>query len=89
MSFNALILGCCYPPLHPWLIVTGCVLLHYYSSPHTPTAVCVQWWEVDLGYYFICLLGALGLAWDIKVPTEADKARKRKPVVIDATGKLE
>lgn len=57
-----------------------------------------QWWEIDLGYYFICLLGALGLAWDIKTPTEADKARKRKPVVaadnseavlVDATGKLE
>lgn len=42
-------------------------------------------------------MGWLGLAWDIKTPTEADKARKRKPVeadnadavVIDATGKLE
>jgi hypothetical protein len=39
------------------------------------------------------------LAWDIKTPTEADKARKRKPavvadssreaVLVDATGKLE
>lgn len=59
----------------------------------------LEWWEIDLGYYFICLLGWLGLAWDIKTPTEADKARKRKPAVVadssreailvDATGKLE
>jgi fatty-acid desaturase len=38
----------------------------------------VQWWQLDVGYYFICLLGMLGLAWDIKQPSEADKARKRK-----------
>jgi len=25
--------------------------------------------QIDLGWYFVCLLGKLGLAWDIKLPT--------------------
>jgi stearoyl-CoA desaturase (delta-9 desaturase) len=41
-----------------------------------------QWWQVDVGYYLICMLGWLGLAWDIKVPSPADKARKRKQTVV-------
>ena len=28
----------------------------------------LRWWEVDLSYAYIRLLGALGLAWDIKLP---------------------
>jgi stearoyl-CoA desaturase (delta-9 desaturase) len=26
------------------------------------------WWEVDISYYAICLLGLCGLAWDIRKP---------------------
>lgn len=29
----------------------------------------LQWWEVDLGCWFIRTLEVLGLAWDVKVPT--------------------
>lgn len=81
-------LSCCCAAASPAL--PPCLSLISHQPP--------QWWEIDLGYYFICLLGWLGLAWDIKTPTEADKARKRKPVeavnntdavIVDATGKLE
>ncbi|WP_375491043.1 acyl-CoA desaturase [uncultured Nostoc sp.] len=29
----------------------------------------LQWWQIDLGYWFIRTLEVLGLAWDVKVPT--------------------
>jgi stearoyl-CoA desaturase (Delta-9 desaturase) len=29
-----------------------------------------KWWEVDVTYYVIRLLGAMGLVWDIREPTE-------------------
>lgn len=47
-----------------------------------PCCAALQWWQVDVGYYLICMLGWLGLAWDIKVPSPADKARKRKQTVV-------
>ena len=38
----------------------------------------LKWWQVDLGYYVIRVMGLLGLAWDVKAPTagmiEAKKA---------------
>ncbi len=30
----------------------------------------LRWWEVDLSYYFIRTLSWLGLAWDIKLPSQ-------------------
>lgn len=38
----------------------------------------LEWWEVDLTYGVIKLLEALGLAWDIELPTEKQMAAKRK-----------
>ena len=29
-----------------------------------------KWWEIDVSYYIIRLLGAVGLVWDIREPTE-------------------
>jgi stearoyl-CoA desaturase (delta-9 desaturase) len=29
-----------------------------------------KWWEVDVSYYLIRLLGFVGLVWDIREPTE-------------------
>ena len=38
----------------------------------------IYWWEVDLSWYLICLLGWLRLAWDIRIPTaEEIEARKK------------
>jgi stearoyl-CoA desaturase (delta-9 desaturase) len=39
----------------------------------------LEWYQIDITYCCICALSALGLAWDIRLPTEADKARKRQP----------
>lgn len=39
----------------------------------------LEWYELDPCYYCICGLKALGLVWDIRLPSEAEKARKRKP----------
>jgi len=30
-----------------------------------------KWWQVDLGYWVIRLLEAIGLAWNVKIPTAA------------------
>jgi stearoyl-CoA desaturase (delta-9 desaturase) len=37
----------------------------------------LEWWQVDASYSVICLLERLGLAWDVKRPTEAQKERFR------------
>jgi stearoyl-CoA desaturase (delta-9 desaturase) len=29
-----------------------------------------KWWEIDMTYYVIRLLGAIGLVWDVREPTE-------------------
>jgi stearoyl-CoA desaturase (delta-9 desaturase) len=30
----------------------------------------LRWWQIDFGYYLICLLGWLGLAWKVRLPSE-------------------
>lgn len=37
----------------------------------------LHWWEFDATYLMIRLLEAVGLAWDVQQPTEAQKAAKR------------
>lgn len=39
-----------------------------YSARHG-----LEWWQIDATWCMICLLEKLGLAWDIKLPTEAQK----------------
>jgi len=46
---------------------------HYQSS----AALGFYWWEVDLTYYLLRLLGALGLVWDLRTPPRA--LRDRRP----------
>ncbi|KAL5714733.1 hypothetical protein ACHQM5_016653 [Ranunculus cassubicifolius] len=36
----------------------------------------LEWWEVDTTWYIISLLEAIGLATDVRLPTEAQKKRK-------------
>jgi hypothetical protein len=37
----------------------------------------LEWWQLDVSYGFIRLLERCGLAWDVRRPTEAQKARLR------------
>jgi len=32
------------------------------------------WWEIDVSYYLIRLLGLVGLVWDIRKPSPAKLA---------------
>lgn len=38
----------------------------------------LEWWQIDVSYYFVCLLEKLGLAWDVKRPSQAQLNAKRK-----------
>lgn len=60
------------------------LIKQYYVFPPLPSAPLFQWYEIDLVYYFICLLQAVGLAWDVRLPSEKDKAIKRKAPVTGA-----
>lgn len=43
-----------------------------------------EWWEPDAGWWLLAALRALGLVWDVKLPTEEGKAAKRSvsPIVL-------
>jgi len=43
---------------------------HYQSSANQG----FRWWEIDVGYYIIRLLGCFGLVWDIRTPPLAKLA---------------
>jgi stearoyl-CoA desaturase (delta-9 desaturase) len=43
-----------------------------YSAAHV-----LEWWQVDFSYYLIRGLEAVGLAWDVKRPSEAQKEKLR------------
>lgn len=45
---------------------------------HDPCSASVQhrWWEIDITYYVILLLSAMGLAWNIVLPRHVRQARR-------------
>lgn len=45
----------------------------------------LEWWQFDLTWYVIKFLQAIGLATDVKVPTEIQKQRKASKTRILAT----
>ncbi len=45
-------------------------MLMQYSAAHG-----LEWWQVDFSYYVIRGLEIAGLAWDVKRPSEAQKAK--------------
>lgn len=53
----------------------------------------LAWYRIDLAYWFIAVLKALGLAWDVKLPTKERMAARAQDrfVLVNATvgGKLE
>lgn len=36
----------------------------------------LEWWQIDIGWYVITFLEEVGLATDVKLPTETQKKRK-------------
>jgi stearoyl-CoA desaturase (delta-9 desaturase) len=58
---------------NPWL---GVLMMGegWHNNHHhyrTSAALGFYWWEVDLTYYLLRLLGALGLVWDLRTPPAA------------------
>lgn len=37
----------------------------------------LEWWQLDASFLAVKALAAVGLAWDVREPTEAQKAAKR------------
>jgi len=62
-----------------WLVALLTVGEGWHNNHHEdPTSASLQhrWWEIDVSYYEIRLLGALGLAWDIVTPRHLRPHRK-------------
>jgi fatty-acid desaturase len=53
----------------------------------TSARLGLHWWELDLGWWFIVLLKALGLATDIRLPDESTRARHAHPLGWEAEGR--
>ena len=54
-----------------WFVAMLTVGEGWHNNHHQdPSAASVQhrWWEIDISYYEIRILEALGLAWDVAVP---------------------
>jgi stearoyl-CoA desaturase (delta-9 desaturase) len=49
---------------------------HNHHAFPTSASFALAWYRIDLSYWFIRLLGAVGLAWDIKVPTRRQIASR-------------
>jgi stearoyl-CoA desaturase (delta-9 desaturase) len=66
-----------------WFVALITVGEGWHNNHHEePSAASVQhrWWEIDISYYEIRLLKALGLAWDIVKPRRARRrAAARQP----------
>eukprot|EP00775_Hariotina_reticulata_P004324 gene4324-4577_t len=53
-----------------------------YSARHG-----LEWWELDPTWYLICVLKALGIVWDVQVPSEKVRAAKRNKKLVQLTAK--
>ncbi|NEZ58468.1 acyl-CoA desaturase [Adonisia turfae] len=64
-----------------WLAIpTGGETWHNNHHAFPSSAIFgLEWWQVDLGGYFIRVLEKLGLAWDVKMPTKAMLSQKKMP----------
>ena len=49
---------------------------NHHAFPHS-AAFGLRWYELDPGYWFVCLLQALGLVWDVKRPAAKLVAERR------------
>jgi len=53
---------------------------------HDPASASVQhrWWEIDITYYFIQFLAAVGLAWNVVPPRHVRQARRAARAAVRA-----
>lgn len=59
---------------------------HYYKSS---TRQGFYWWEIDVTYYVLRALAAVGLVWDLKEPSEEVKRSNRVGAVPAADARVE
>ena len=64
-----------------WLL--GLVTLgEFHNNHHYSPSSCRQgfvWWEIDIGYYILAVLGWLGVVWDLKVPSKRLRQGEMQP----------
>ncbi|GFH11160.1 FA_desaturase domain-containing protein [Haematococcus lacustris] len=51
------------------------------NSRNNPLVALLVFGDVDFSYYLICCLERVGLAWDVRRPSLAAMAAKRRPAV--------
>src|ERR1700752_3181272 len=61
---------------------------NHHAFPYS-AAFGLRWFEFDPGFLFIRLLAALGLAWDVKVPSPEKIARRARRSTSGAAADLE
>jgi stearoyl-CoA desaturase (delta-9 desaturase) len=52
----------------------------WHNNHHTfPTSarLGLEWWQIDTGWMFLLVLRALGMVWDLKLPTKEKMAERR------------
>ena len=47
----------------------------------------LEWWQIDISGYVILAMKAVGLAWNVKLPSTRMLAEARKKAVTDPVGK--
>jgi len=60
-----------------WLVALITLGEGWHNNHHHCQSVARQgffWWEIDVSYYLIRLLGLVGLVWDIRKPSPAKLA---------------
>lgn len=48
------------------MLLLGCVCCSHHAFPYSARHG-LEWWEIDLTWYLICGLKALGIVWDVQV----------------------
>lgn len=63
-----------------WLAIPTIGIAWHNNHHAFPNSAChgLEWWQIDLGAWFIRSLERLGLVWDLKVPTVQMKQAKRR-----------
>jgi len=73
----------------PWGVLIGGEELHnnHHAFPSSPR-LAVQWWEIDIGWLFICVFRALGLARTTKLAPWPNIVSDRADLDIGTVGAL-
>jgi stearoyl-CoA desaturase (Delta-9 desaturase) len=73
----------------PWGVLIGGEELHnnHHAFPSSPR-LAVQWWEIDIGWLFICVFRALGLARVSSLAPRPNVVRDRAGIDVDTVRAL-